>query len=279
MSSQGRIRIYRQSQENEIYFSEPFTRRQARTDLLLTTSFNDWIIIVRGNIINVKRWQNWYSEETLAKRWKWSRDKVRRYLNYLETIQQIIQQKSKVKSIITIINYDKYQTNDTTDDTTDKHQTIQQTNTIKNNKKKKNEKEWKEIIDDFEKTLNDFISMRKEMKKPMTSKAKELLLKELEKLAPWDRDMQIAIMNKSILNWRLWVFALKEEDKKNNTDPLLTEYERLTRIWFEKWRADDTANGKLDIHAQLLVEKYGVEKVKKIRKVILVTVCFNMWPQ
>jgi len=136
------IKLHRSSEDNVLYFSEPFTKRQARSDLLMTTAFKDWIIIVRWNIIEVKRWQNWYSEDTLAKRWKWSRDKVRRFLNYLETIQQIIQQKSKIKSIITIINYEKYQSNDTTDNTTDKQQTIQQTNTIKKYKK---EKEVKEI--------------------------------------------------------------------------------------------------------------------------------------
>lgn len=86
----------------------------------------------------MKRWQNGYSEDSLSGRWQRSRGKVRRFLNYLETIQQIIQHKSKVKSIITIINYDKYQWNDTTDSTTDG----QQTDTIKKYKK---EKEWKEI--------------------------------------------------------------------------------------------------------------------------------------
>lgn len=132
-----RIKLYRSSQDNHLYFLEPFTKRQAWQDLLLTANHKDWKIIVRWNIIDIKRWQNWYSEGTLAKRWKWSRNKVRRYLNYLETIQQIEQQKSKVKSTITLINYDKYQTNDTTDDTTERHQTIQQTDTNKNDKKNK----------------------------------------------------------------------------------------------------------------------------------------------
>jgi len=160
------IKLHRSSEDNVLYFSEPFTKRQARTDLIMTTSFKDWIIIVRWNIIEVKRWQNWYSEDTLAKRWKWSRDKVRRFLNYLETIQQIIQQKSKIKSIITIINYEKYQSNDTTDNTTDKQQTIQQTNTIKKYKK---EKEVKEInilykLEDFILSWNSIENIRQNWK-------------------------------------------------------------------------------------------------------------------
>jgi len=143
--TQWRIKLHRSSQDNEMYFLEPFTKRQAWQDLILTTNHKDWKIIVRWNIIDIKRWENWYSEDTLSTRWKWSRGKVRRYLNYLETIQQIVQHKSKVKSTITIVKYSEYQKNDTTDDTTDGHQTVQQTDTNKNDKKKKNDKQWKEI--------------------------------------------------------------------------------------------------------------------------------------
>lgn len=59
----------------------------------------------------------------MAKRWKWSKNKVRRYLNWLETEQQIKQQKYRyITTITTILNYDKYQ-NDTADDTADGQQT------------------------------------------------------------------------------------------------------------------------------------------------------------
>lgn len=126
-----------------MYFSEPFTKRQARQDMILLTNHKDWVIVVRWNIIEVKRGQLWYSEDTISKRWQWSRNKTRRFLNYLETIQQIEQHKSNVKSIITIKNYDKFQWNDTTESTTDGQQTIQQTDTNKNDKNKENDKKKK----------------------------------------------------------------------------------------------------------------------------------------
>lgn len=140
---QWRIKLYRSSQDNVLYFSEPFTKRQARQDMLLLTNHKDWVIVVRWNIIEIKRGQLWYSEDTISKRWQWSRNKTRRFLNYLETIQQIEQHKSKVKSVITIKNYDKFQGNDTTESTTERHQTIQQTDTNKNDKKEKNDKKKK----------------------------------------------------------------------------------------------------------------------------------------
>lgn len=207
----------------------------------------------------MKRWQNWYSEDSLASRRQRSRGKVRRFLNYLETIQQIEQHKSKVKSTITIINYDKYQWNDTTDSTTDG----QQTDTIKKYKK---EKEVKESIIDFESTLLEFQKMRKNIKKPMTENAVKLLRNELEKLAPWDDNIKIAIMNKSIMNCWLWVFPLKEDEKNSLIDPVIQEYEKQTQVCFEKWWSDDTENQKLMEKRKQLESKYWNEKAMDIRK-------------
>jgi uncharacterized protein (DUF433 family) len=61
-----------------------------------------------------------WSETALADRWRWSREKVRNFLNYLKTVQQIDRQINKTLSRIIIINYDKYQLNQTTDRTTDR---------------------------------------------------------------------------------------------------------------------------------------------------------------
>ena len=59
--------------------------------------------------------------------------------------------------------------------------------------------------------LRGFELMRNKIKKPMTDQAKKRLLTELEKLAPGDRDTQIAILHQS--EDRCWagVFALKDD--------------------------------------------------------------------
>lgn len=59
--------------------------------------------------------------------------------------------------------------------------------------------------------LQDFETMRNKIKKPMTEQAKKRLLTELEKLAPGDRETQIAILHQS--EDRCWagVFALKDD--------------------------------------------------------------------
>lgn len=59
--------------------------------------------------------------------------------------------------------------------------------------------------------LRGFEEMRVKIKKPMTDQAKKRLLTELEKLAPGDRETQIAILHQS--EDRCWagVFALKDD--------------------------------------------------------------------
>lgn len=131
----GYILLHRQLIDHPLYFAEPFSRIMAWIDLLLMANHATGYIYVRGNRIEVNRGQVGLSEDTLAQRWKWSRGKVRRFLNELENDQQIVQQKSRVKSLISVVNYNKYQLGSTTDSTTDG----QQTDT--NNKNKKNNKD------------------------------------------------------------------------------------------------------------------------------------------
>lgn len=59
--------------------------------------------------------------------------------------------------------------------------------------------------------LQGFEEMRVKIKKPMTDQAKKRLLTELEKLAPGDRDAQIAILHQSEDHCWAGVFALKDD--------------------------------------------------------------------
>ena len=142
-SSKGWVRLYRQIEENPLYFLEPFTKAQAWIDLFLNANHSDGKIGIRGNIIPIKRGQIGWSELTMADRWTWSRNKVRRFLKYLETEQQIIQQKTAITSVITITNYERFQSDDTTDDTTERQQKDNRRYTNKNDKNDKNVKKKK----------------------------------------------------------------------------------------------------------------------------------------
>ena len=240
--TQWRIKLHRSSQDNEMYFLEPFTKRQAWQDLILTTNHKDWKIIVRWNIIDIKRWENWYSEDTLSTRWKWSRGKVRRYLNYLETIQQIVQHKSKVKSTITIINYEKYQWNDTSDSTTDGHQTVQQTDTNKNDKKKKNEKSIIDILKN-----DDLINER----------WIDILQLFVDYRSETDTNWKEKRQKEKTRNTNLRLKRWQTNNKTNFGRKIITDYEDINN--FHRWAMKD----ERDAIKQYFRDKYKEDEIRK----------------
>lgn len=67
--------------------------------------------------------------------------------------------------------------------------------------------------------LHAFEEMRKKQRKPMTDRAKQLLLKKLQALAPDDVSKQIQIVDQSTLKGWSSVFPL-DEDKHQTADPV-----------------------------------------------------------
>lgn len=123
----GWIKVNRKVMDNEIWESkEPFDRRSAWIDLLLLANHDDHNIMYRGQIIEVKRGQVNRSIDWLAKRWKWSRNKARGYLQALQSAKMVTTESTTQGTTITIENYSKYQdtppTKGTTNKTTQGHQ-------------------------------------------------------------------------------------------------------------------------------------------------------------
>lgn len=135
-SNQGWISVYRSILESSLWLSEPFTRGQAWFDLLLLANHTEGFIRVRGNKVPLTRGQVGWSVLSLSKRWKWSRSKVKRYLNELEKEAMIKQQTNSITSIITISNYNFYQ--NTIQQTNSKQTTDEQQSDTNNKDKKKN---------------------------------------------------------------------------------------------------------------------------------------------
>ena len=69
-------------------------------------------------------------------------------------------------------------------------------------------------LSDFDIAINNFKEHRKKLKKPMTPHAVELLLKELEKLAPGDEQKKIELIEYAIYRGWQGVFAKDENYKK-----------------------------------------------------------------
>lgn len=64
---------------------------------------------------------------------------------------------------------------------------------------------------EFENALDAFLEMRRKIKKPATPRAIELILLELQKLAPNNNDLKISILEQSTRNNWQDVFQLKEQ--------------------------------------------------------------------
>lgn len=108
---EGWIALYRQIRDSWIWKNnEPFDKRSAWIDLLLTVNHKSKKIPFENDFIEIERGQTLTSIKRLAERWKWSRHKVSDFLDQLEQDTMIVQVRDNRKTLVSIVNYDKYQT-------------------------------------------------------------------------------------------------------------------------------------------------------------------------
>ena len=97
---------------------EPFTKREAFLDLVQMAAFEDTDSFVSGCKYRVCRGQLAISKSFLARRWGWSIDKVRRYLDYLKRngwCDCVCDNRcGQPITLISIARYDSYQGIETT---------------------------------------------------------------------------------------------------------------------------------------------------------------------
>ena len=105
----GYIKLFRQVQDNPMYFDGKFDKVHAWIDILMLASWKDTSVIVRGIKVDVKRGQIAKGIRFFCERWKWSQHTVEKFFKELEDATQIATQKSNVINLISVINYDKYQ--------------------------------------------------------------------------------------------------------------------------------------------------------------------------
>jgi hypothetical protein len=109
MNQRGWVMVHRKIEENDLWFAEPFSKGQAWIDILLLANHQKKTVFIRGNEVTIERGQFIHSEETLARRWKWSRGKTRAFLELLANRQMLDNRKSRLCAVRTVLNYDEYQ--------------------------------------------------------------------------------------------------------------------------------------------------------------------------
>jgi len=114
--SKGWVKIHREISSHWVWDCE-FSTGQAWVDLLMSACHKPNKIQIKGQMIELEKGQLARSEVTLSRDWKWSRNKVRRFLKNLENDGMIEQQKGNLTSVITICNYSIFQVADTANET------------------------------------------------------------------------------------------------------------------------------------------------------------------
>lgn len=181
--------------------------------------------------IAYKRGQLIASIGTLAKETGLTYDQVRTALKHLQDTKEITYEKIAKGGIITVVEYNDYQdvptdiprknTHKSQASPTDVPRTSQQYKNIKNSKEDKEDKKYIGAVryfpndDELEETFHDFITMRNKIKKPMTDRAIDLMLRKLERMTIDPRE-QVKILEQSITHCWQDIYPLKE-DKKDNS--------------------------------------------------------------
>ena len=106
----GWIKIHRKILDCSIWNSrEPFDKRSAWIDILLSASHKDLNLMIGGINEKIPRGSFMFSIEKLCDRWGWSRNRVKRFLALLEREQMIETKRTNKGTLISVLNYNAFQ--------------------------------------------------------------------------------------------------------------------------------------------------------------------------
>ena len=107
---QGWIKLHRRVAESAIWETdEPYDKRSAWIDLLLSVNHEDRDIVIQNDVLKVSRGQRFTSVRKLSKRWMWSPARTLAFLRVLENLDMITRDSTHNGTLITVIKYDIYQ--------------------------------------------------------------------------------------------------------------------------------------------------------------------------
>ena len=196
---------------------KPFSRGQAWVDLLMMANHTDKKILLGNELVEVKAGSFITSELKLADKWGWSKTKVRSFMALLENDKMIVQKKDRKKTTITIENYNDFQVLETEKKPQKDHKKTTKKPQKNTNNNVNNDNNKNNILYADNPALNEtiiaFVEHRKSMKKPMTDRAIKLMITNLNKLSP-DVNVQIEILNQSIINGWQGIFPLKNQNNQ-----------------------------------------------------------------
>lgn len=195
-------------------FGKPLTTIRLALDIFQKFK----MIEIINDIYCVNNWEKYQNVDSLEKIREQTRKRVRQHR---ERQKQLALSESNVACNVTV----------TQSNATDKDK---EKDIYINNKKKKTEIDC--LIDynfsniELKKTIYEFIKMRKSIKKPITTRGLELLIKKLYSLTP-NVDEQIEILNNSIMNNWQGIYEIK----RTNVNSQYKNYDQRKDVDFNKF--------------------------------------------
>lgn len=212
----GFIPLAKQIQNHWLWTDKPFARGQAWIDLIIMANFEDRQIISKGVIVKVERGQVFRTVKFLSERWGWTPKKVRKFIEALEGEHMVTSKGLSNGTLITIENYAKWNDSGQTKCTSKGNQNAHQRATKgsqnnNNNNDKKNI--YKDVPEEIKDIFMEWVAMRKEMKKPITSEyGVTRALNKLNSLSKNPEKQRELIGYAIYKNW-LSFYPIPQEDK------------------------------------------------------------------
>ena len=115
MAAGGYFIVYREIFDHPIFAPEPYTEREAWLWLICAAAWEPCAVRVGTVRVDIKRGELIHSLRFMARKWRWTDSRVRRFLGRLQSDAMIDAQTTHQSTHLTICNYSKYQDHRRTD--------------------------------------------------------------------------------------------------------------------------------------------------------------------
>jgi hypothetical protein len=204
----GYFLVYRGLHDKPLFKSnQPFSRFEAWLDAIELANFSESSFRHNSTVFPIPRGAIGTSYRSLAKRWKWSVDRVIRELKLWSGQGMVALDTRHGYLHVTICNYEQYQSPNDADATLTRHEHDSgATRTSTNQKKEKKEKN-REPLTPLPDWLpldawNAYLEVRQKLRAPNTANATSLLLVKLTTLRSEGHDPKTVIEQSIERGWR-----------------------------------------------------------------------------
>ena len=149
------IKVHRDLLDHPLWTKKPFGKGQAWIDILLLAEWKPRYVRIGGRKKKIKSGQYWTNLSTLATRWGWPKETVRRFLKGLECDGSVSLNVTEHGTLITVEKWALYQHDVSDGETQSETQSEFPTIYIKNEEERSDpfgddegmtEEEWNELI-------------------------------------------------------------------------------------------------------------------------------------